>query len=109
MDEAAFREAVLTLRSTLDVRDYLAEAEADDASSSSSSTTTSSSTAAPWSQAGYYRRLRTFTPQTWFGKPLSAVPPRCAAHGWVNAGVDQLRCAQCGAALMMVRVLTYCM
>jgi hypothetical protein len=110
MDAAAFQEAVLTLRSA-DCRDFLGEAEEQQQSATSSSTTTrimtpstssphaastTTTTAAarcrPWSEADFFGRLRSFTPQTWFGKPLAAAPPRCAAHGWVNEGTDVLRC-----------------
>jgi hypothetical protein len=46
----------------------------------------------PWSEADYFQRLRTFSPQTWFGKSLAVSPPRCAASGWVNVEMDTLRC-----------------
>lgn len=100
MDDATYREAVLTLRSS--VPDYLAEAEETSTSTSGTSGGTSGTSSQVWSQAGYYRRLRTFNPQTWFGKPLAAAPPRCAAHGWTNSGLDALRCEQCGAVLTTV-------
>lgn len=106
MDDAAYQEAILTLRSSFQVRDYLAEAEGGESSSSSSSGTcaAAAATAAPWSQAGFFRRLRTYNPQTWFGKPLSAAPPRCAAHGWVNSGLDALQCEQCKATQTIVSI-----
>lgn len=46
----------------------------------------------PWSEADFFHRLRTFTPQRWFGKSLALTPPRCAAQGWVNVDMDTLVC-----------------
>ncbi len=97
MDATAFQEAVLTLRSA-NCRDLLGEAEGQDPYDAAPTASPSSAASAPaarcrpWSEADYFRRLRSFTPQTWFGKSLAAAPPRCAAHGWVNAGLDRLRC-----------------
>lgn len=91
--DAAFEEAVLTLRACVP----------PPASTTTDSPTAASAAAAaskharcrPWSEVDYFRRLRTFTPQTWFGKSLAASPPRCAAHGWENEGMDRLRCEGC--------------
>ncbi len=55
----------------------------------------------PWSEADFFRRLRTFTPQTWFGKSLAVAAPRCAAQGWTNVGVDTLACEVCHAPLVV--------
>lgn len=106
MDAAAFEEAVLTLRScvpaSLDSSNAL-----DPAAAASSQHSPSQQPpqpphpprCRPWSEADYFRRLRTFHPQTYFGKPLAAGPPRCAAHGWVNDGVDRLRCEGYGGCV----------
>jgi hypothetical protein len=89
MDAASFQEAVLTLRSA-NCRDLLGEAEGSPTAAAADAN--APARCRPWSEADYFRRLRSFTPQTWFGKSLAAAPPRCAAHGWLNAGLDLLRC-----------------
>ena len=98
MDAAAFEEAVLTLRSC--VPSYSSDSASCDPSQHQPLPHSQQRPqphahpprCRPWSEADYFRRLRTFNPQTWFGKPLVASPPRCAAHGWVNDGMDRLRC-----------------
>lgn len=97
MDAAAFEEAVLTLRSC--VPSYFSDTASCDPSQHQPLPHSQQHPHAhppprcrPWSEADYFRRLRTFNPQTWFGKPLVASPPRCAAHGWMNDGMDRLRC-----------------
>ncbi|KAM3577568.1 hypothetical protein VYU27_000447 [Nannochloropsis oceanica] len=55
----------------------------------------------PWSEADFFHRLRTFTPQHWFGKSLLVAPPRCAAQGWVNSSTDTLECQICQATLTL--------
>jgi hypothetical protein len=50
----------------------------------------------------YYRNitsLRTYKPATWFAKPDIISPLECARHGWVNDGMDLIKCNVCGEKL----------
>jgi len=55
----------------------------------------------PWSRQGFFQRLKTFSPATWFNKPGMISPTECARHGWRNAGVDSLLCESCKQQLTM--------
>lgn len=56
----------------------------------------------PWERGDLLRRLSTFRPANWFGKPKSASSLACARRGWVNVGIDKIECESCGATLKYV-------
>lgn len=51
----------------------------------------------PWERADLLKRLATFNPETWSGKPKVASSLACARRGWVNMEVDTIACEVCGA------------
>ncbi|XP_048498893.1 uncharacterized protein LOC104907362 [Beta vulgaris subsp. vulgaris] len=51
----------------------------------------------PWERGDLLRRLATFKPGNWFGKPKAASSLACARKGWVNTGIDKIECETCGA------------
>ena len=51
----------------------------------------------PLSKSDFLRRVSTYRIQTWFGKDLS--PFVCSRYGWVNEGVDVLKCRWCTSTL----------
>lgn len=53
----------------------------------------------PWERGDLLRRLATFNPANWFGKPKVASSLACARRGWVNVDVDKIECEACGASL----------
>ncbi|KAL8150250.1 hypothetical protein V2J09_020058 [Rumex salicifolius] len=53
----------------------------------------------PWERGDLLRRLATFKPSNWFGKPKTASTLSCARYGWVNVDVDKIECETCGASL----------
>ncbi|KAL3636947.1 hypothetical protein CASFOL_019246 [Castilleja foliolosa] len=53
----------------------------------------------PWERGDLLRRLSTFRPANWFGKPKAASSLACARKGWVNMDVDKVECESCGAIL----------
>ena len=53
----------------------------------------------PWSKQDYLSRLASFSPMTWFNKPITVSGSECARHGWRNEGIDRLRCDSCKALL----------
>ncbi len=56
--------------------------------------------ARPWDRADLFRRAATFKPSTWFAKDAeTAGALGAAARGWVNVGLDLLRCEFCGERL----------
>ncbi|EPS72067.1 hypothetical protein M569_02691 [Genlisea aurea] len=61
----------------------------------------------PWDRSDLLRRLSTFNPANWFGKPKSASSLACARKGWVNVDVDKLNCESCGASLIFVSSATW--
>ncbi|XP_021743278.1 uncharacterized protein LOC110709377 [Chenopodium quinoa] len=56
----------------------------------------------PWERGDLLRRLATFNPGNWFGKPKAASSLACARRGWVNIGIDKIECETCGASLKYV-------
>ncbi|KAL2943518.1 Nuclear-interacting partner of ALK [Bienertia sinuspersici] len=56
----------------------------------------------PWERGDLLRRLATFKPGNWFGKPKAASSLSCARRGWVNIGIDNIECETCGANLNYV-------
>ncbi|XP_038720585.1 uncharacterized protein LOC120013043 [Tripterygium wilfordii] len=56
----------------------------------------------PWERGDLLRRLSTFKPSNWFGKPKVASSLACAQRGWVNADADKIACESCGAHLSFV-------
>ncbi|KAL9236518.1 hypothetical protein vseg_011177 [Gypsophila vaccaria] len=50
----------------------------------------------PWERGDLLRRLATFKPGNWSGKPKDASSLACARRGWVNIGVDEIECEACG-------------
>ncbi|XP_024959512.1 uncharacterized protein LOC112500295 [Cynara cardunculus var. scolymus] len=56
----------------------------------------------PWERGDLLRRLSTFRPANWFGKPKVASSLACARRGWVNVDVDKIVCESCGATLKYV-------
>ncbi|WRX27761.1 Protein kinase domain - like 10 [Theobroma cacao] len=53
----------------------------------------------PWERGDLLRRLATFKPINWFGKPKVASSLACAQRGWMNIDVDKIACETCGACL----------
>ncbi|KAJ4980620.1 hypothetical protein NE237_031457 [Protea cynaroides] len=53
----------------------------------------------PWERGDLLRRLSTFKPSNWFGKPKVASSLACARRGWVNVDADKIECESCGASL----------
>ncbi|KAD3066705.1 hypothetical protein R6Q59_019085 [Mikania micrantha] len=53
----------------------------------------------PWERGDLLRRLSTFSPANWFGKPKAASSLSCARRGWVNVDVDEIQCESCGDTL----------
>ncbi|GLU22631.1 hypothetical protein SLE2022_386930 [Rubroshorea leprosula] len=56
----------------------------------------------PWERGDLLRRLSTFKPSNWFGKPKVTSSLACAQRGWMNTDVDQIACESCGACLHFV-------
>ncbi|KAL3821303.1 hypothetical protein ACJIZ3_007208 [Penstemon smallii] len=56
----------------------------------------------PWERGDLLRRLSTFKPANWFGKPKAASSLACARRGWVNVDVGKIECESCGAKLEFV-------
>ncbi|KAK9088434.1 hypothetical protein Scep_027516 [Stephania cephalantha] len=53
----------------------------------------------PWERGDLLRRLATFNPSSWSGKPKVASSLACARRGWVNVDIDKIVCESCGANL----------
>ncbi|GKV36917.1 hypothetical protein SLEP1_g45001 [Rubroshorea leprosula] len=53
----------------------------------------------PWERGDLLRRLSTFKPSNWFGKPKVASSLACAQRGWMNTDVDKIACESCSACL----------
>ncbi|KAI3675084.1 hypothetical protein L1987_84668 [Smallanthus sonchifolius] len=53
----------------------------------------------PWERGDLLRRLSTFSPANWFGKPKAASSLSCSRRGWVNIDVDKIQCESCGKNL----------
>ncbi|KAJ4849082.1 hypothetical protein Tsubulata_042185, partial [Turnera subulata] len=64
-----------------------------------SSGVTSRPSCRPWERGDLLRRLATFKPSNWFGKPKGASSLACAQRGWMNTDVDKIVCETCGACL----------
>ncbi|KAK9267555.1 hypothetical protein L1049_009983 [Liquidambar formosana] len=62
----------------------------------------SRSSCRPWERGDLLRRLATFKPSNWFGKPKIASSLACAQRGWMNIDVDKISCESCGAYLSFV-------
>ncbi|XP_074311236.1 uncharacterized protein LOC141647093 [Silene latifolia] len=56
----------------------------------------------PWERGDLLRRLATFKPGNWFGKPQAASSLSCARRGWINIAVDEIECETCGANLKYI-------
>ncbi|KAD4179021.1 hypothetical protein E3N88_27612 [Mikania micrantha] len=56
----------------------------------------------PWERGDLLRRLSTFKPVNWFGKPKAASSLACARRGWVNVDVDKIECESCCASLKYI-------
>ncbi|KAJ1402025.1 Zinc finger, C3HC-like [Sesbania bispinosa] len=59
----------------------------------------SRSSCRPWERGDLLRRLATFIPLNWFGKPQIISSLACAQKGWTNIGVDKIACESCGVCL----------
>uniref|UniRef100_A0A0C9S5D3 TSA: Wollemia nobilis Ref_Wollemi_Transcript_12909_3387 transcribed RNA sequence n=1 Tax=Wollemia nobilis TaxID=56998 RepID=A0A0C9S5D3_9CONI len=53
----------------------------------------------PWERADLLKRLATYRPANWSGKPKVASSLACARRGWINVDVDTIACETCGAHL----------
>ncbi|CAJ1935693.1 unnamed protein product [Sphenostylis stenocarpa] len=53
----------------------------------------------PWERGDLLRRLATFIPSNWLGKPQIISSLACAQKGWINNGVDKIACESCGTCL----------
>ncbi|CAN1821733.1 Zinc finger C3HC-type protein 1-like, partial [Linum perenne] len=56
----------------------------------------------PWERGDLLRRLATFNPSSWYGKPKATSSLACAQRGWMNVDVDKIVCESCGASLSFV-------
>ncbi|XP_012072160.1 uncharacterized protein LOC105634023 isoform X2 [Jatropha curcas] len=56
----------------------------------------------PWERGDLLRRLATFKPSNWFGKPKITSSLACAQRGWMNVDIDKIICESCGACLSFV-------
>ncbi|KAG8637465.1 uncharacterized protein LOC122721944 [Manihot esculenta] len=61
----------------------------------------------PWERGDLLRRLATFKPSNWFGKPKMANSLACAQRGWMNVDVDKIVCESCGACLSFVLLASW--
>ncbi|CAA0816362.1 IAP-like protein 1 [Striga hermonthica] len=61
----------------------------------------------PWERGDLLRRLSTFKPANWFGKPKATSSLACARKGWVNVDVDKVECESCAAILKFVSSSTW--
>ncbi|XP_022867465.1 nuclear-interacting partner of ALK-like, partial [Olea europaea var. sylvestris] len=61
----------------------------------------------PWERGDLLRRLSTFNPANWFGKPKAASALACARRGWVNVDVDKIKCESCGVNLKFISSATW--
>ncbi|OIT00265.1 PREDICTED: uncharacterized protein LOC109228800 isoform X1 [Nicotiana attenuata] len=61
----------------------------------------------PWERGDLLRRLSTFRPTNWFGKPKASSSLTCARRGWVNVDADTIECEACGANLRFVSSATW--
>ncbi|XP_057967473.1 uncharacterized protein LOC131157383 [Malania oleifera] len=61
----------------------------------------------PWERGDLLRRLSTFKPSNWFGKPKVTSSLACALRGWMNVDVDKIACESCGAYLSFVLLPTW--
>ncbi|CAI9757140.1 unnamed protein product [Fraxinus pennsylvanica] len=61
----------------------------------------------PWERGDLLRRLSTFKPANWFGKPKAASALACARRGWVSVDVDKIKCESCGASLKFISSATW--
>lgn len=61
----------------------------------------------PWERGDLLRRLSTFKPANWFGKPKAASSLACARKGWVNVDIDKVECESCSAVLKFVSLATW--
>ncbi|XP_061338484.1 uncharacterized protein LOC133285287 isoform X2 [Gastrolobium bilobum] len=59
----------------------------------------SRSSCRPWERGDLLRRLATFIPSNWLGKPQIISSLACARKGWMNIGLDKIACESCGACL----------
>nr|KAJ0191759.1 hypothetical protein LSAT_V11C800453160 [Lactuca sativa] len=55
-----------------------------------------------WERGDLLRRLSTFQPANWFGKPKAASSLAYARRGWVNVDIDKIECESCGATLKYI-------
>ncbi|KAF5475101.1 hypothetical protein F2P56_006944, partial [Juglans regia] len=53
----------------------------------------------PWERGDLLRRLATFKPSNWLGKPKVVSSLTCAQRGWINVDVDKIECESCGVCL----------
>ncbi|CAN8304914.1 unnamed protein product [Cochlearia groenlandica] len=53
----------------------------------------------PWDRGDLLRRLATFKPSNWLGKPKAASSLACAQKGWVSVDLDKIQCENCGSNL----------
>ena len=54
----------------------------------------------PWRADDFLNRCETFKASTWFARQATKISPSEAArHGWVNVGIDTLKCALCESVI----------
>ncbi|KAL2472738.1 IAP-like protein 1 [Forsythia ovata] len=61
----------------------------------------------PWERGDLLKRLSTFKPENWFGKPKAASSLACARRGWVNVDLDKIECESCGVNLKFISSTTW--
>ncbi|XP_057422341.1 uncharacterized protein LOC130716157 isoform X2 [Lotus japonicus] len=62
----------------------------------------SRSSCRPWERGDLLRRLATFIPLNWFGKPQIISSLACAQKGWTNISADKIVCESCGECLSFI-------
>ncbi|XP_024629235.1 uncharacterized protein [Medicago truncatula] len=67
----------------------------------------SRSSCRPWERGDLLKRLATFAPLNWSGKPQVIDSLACAQKGWMNIGEDKIACESCGACLSFTSLLSW--
>ncbi|KAK2384043.1 hypothetical protein P8452_39017 [Trifolium repens] len=67
----------------------------------------SRSSCRPWERGDLLRRLASFAPLNWLGRPQIINSLACAQKGWTNIGEDKIACESCGACLSFTSLLSW--
>ncbi|KAK1278607.1 hypothetical protein QJS04_geneDACA022151 [Acorus gramineus] len=61
----------------------------------------------PWERGDLLRRLATFSPSNWSGKPKIISSLACSRRGWININIDKIECELCGMQLSFTTLATW--